>query len=126
MTNWYLTLAGCKDKQLLYSLERPTYSFPVVENKRAGKTVLIPNKKAVWKPIVIELPTRLMPETERWISQRNKINITATQVDLGGRVLEEWQICGAEIVNVITKRGRTIDIPVKFMVLRLEWARKVK
>lgn len=122
--NWFLSFAD-SDEQLLYYVDRPYYNFKFNEVKKNNKTILSPSPP-IWRPILIEMPTRPLASTHRWISNNGKSNFWISAYGLDGNLIEKWFIQGGRVYSKFVKMGRTVDINVISIVSKYDWARKEK
>lgn len=119
---YYLVVGA--DKQVIYWTERPTYSFPKVNEKRGNETIYKIGK-VKWLPISVELPTRPLSFIMEWIEKKSKKNVSIQKINKDGKIAEEWLLQSVEISNVINRRSRVADLSVLNLILRYNWARKI-
>lgn len=123
--NWFMIIGSSDDKQILYFFNRPIYTFPKIKEVKNSTVIMVPSKNAVWTPINIELPTRLLKNTENWMNDKSKVNLIVKCIGNRG-VNEEWVINGAQVINFHLSRSRVIDAKVVNVNVKYEWARKIK
>ena len=125
-TNWFLTMDGLEDNQILYYADRPSYKFEYkLEKLSDGSEVLKPGKQ-IWKYCDIEVPTRPLQMTQSWIRDGGSRNITLINSGIDSKLLEQWYLQNANIIIKEIKAGRRIDINVITLKLNSTWARKIK
>lgn len=119
--DWSIVISGF-DRPPLYFVERPSFKFPMEEERRGGKTILKSSKKPVWQPITLDLPVISSKVINSWFESKRKCNVFLQCVNVDGRIIEEWGIQNAELVNIKNARGRNVDLEVLRIKLKYSWA----
>ena len=106
---WYLTIGDSKERQFLYYAERPAGFF--VE----GKAVPTYNK------ITIEMPTRLMESTQKWLDSKDKTNMRLDWYDqIEGKVVESWTLKNVKKIAHFESRSKVMDQRVMKLIISHE------
>lgn len=103
----YIKIGNSKDKQVLYYCDRPNPKFV------GGK------KEPVFRVIDIELPTRPLDSTRRWLESTDVVDICIMRKDEKSVILEH-----CVKVNQIVRLSRLIDnfvinITISFKGMRI-------
>lgn len=122
--NTYVTIES-GEKQLLYYSEKPKFSFPINEEIVDGKKVLR-QSTAVWTPIILEAPTRLLPDTQKWIDEQTTKKISLSIITGEGRLCEQWAIHGAVAKSNHIARSRVSDSDIVRILVAYSWAQKMR
>lgn len=123
---WSLIIGSINDPQAVFYVEKPSFYFENIKETRGGKTILVPNRHPVWRPITIELPTRLLGKTLVWLEEKTKRDISIIGTNAQGALLEAWILKEARPVTQHIQNGRNIMGKVLCVVIKYEWARREK
>ena len=110
-TTNYMVIDGSSQRQVLYYLEDPKASFP------EG------SKEPTWTPIAIELPTRLMSDTERWLEDDDPTDLRFEE-QKNGRITNSFITRKAERKTQLVRRSKVINNFVIAITLAYELAEK--
>lgn len=110
--NWYLSINN--DKQILYNIERPAFHF-------ADKA-----KTPVWTTIHIEIPTRPLDNTLKWMNEKYPINSSMVQINDNNQIIEQWFLEGATVDSYQIRRSKVLNCEIIVLVIKYRSARKVK
>lgn len=122
----YLVFISTKQKQVLYSADRPNSIFPTKKETRGKKTVLVSSQKPVWQNIVFEIPTRPISDALDWIGGGYSCDLNLISINKDGRIVEEWFIKDAKVVSHLTMKGREINTGVIRVIVSHSWAQRVR
>lgn len=124
--NTFLVIGETEERQILYHADRPQFHFPVIEKMEGRKKVLVPQPTPVWTNIAFEMPTRPMPKTTTWLESGEQRNLSLVVLNKDGALIEHWIVMGAEIVDHLETRGRSVDDKVIRMIVKYAWARRAR
>lgn len=124
--NTYIVVGSERERQVLYFSNRPHFSFPMREEKRGDKTILHSTRQAVWTPLLMEVPTRMMPRAFKWVENREISPLQLMVLDKEANVLEEWNIQDAQVVGGERTIGRQAAVPVLRLSVVYSWANRIR
>jgi hypothetical protein len=110
--NWYLILDN--EKQLLYTIDRPRFHF---KEK---------SKKPSWFPLHIEIPTRPLETIFQWMKEKYPARINLIELNEDNSLVENWILEKAFVEHYQPRNSRVLNYEVLVMVIKYEWARKIK
>jgi hypothetical protein len=110
--NWYLVLNN--DKQILYNAERPTFHF-------ADKA-----KTPVWAVLHLEIPTRPLDNTLKWMNEKYPVNSSLVQFNDDNQIIEHWFLESAVVDYYHIRRSKVLNCEIIVLVIKYRSARKVK
>jgi hypothetical protein len=119
--NWYLVLAGTKERQTIYHIDKPSYEFTAQSKQRGPDTVRVVDAAPKWKPIALELPTVMTEEVATWLDTGRKQDMEVFCISADGVLLEHWFIQKARIRDKRVKRGRRINTNVMSLLVDYDW-----
>jgi hypothetical protein len=113
--NWFLCLGD--ERQILYNIEKPRYSF-----RKDKKTF---NKTPTWTPICLEIPTRPLDNVLTWMKNKKEYDVILQYADKE-TVTESWMLQKATISSCVKRVSKILNSEILAIVLKYKWARKIK
>jgi hypothetical protein len=110
--NWYLVLDN--EKQILYTIDRPKFHF---KEK---------SKNPIWSLLHIEIPTRPLENISKWMKEKYPARINLIAMNDENSLIENWILEKAFVEYYQPRNSRVLNYKVLVMVIKYEWARKIK
>ena len=107
-SNWYLNIGDSDLEQIVYRIEKPKGRFP-----EGSKT-------PEFDPVTIEIPTRIMLDTEKWIMDEDCIcDLKFKHRDLDNdRIMDKFTLKDAHIFNHVIKPSAIMNITTISIIIK--------
>ena len=97
-SSWFMTIDKSDEKQILYYAEKPRGKYKEGE------------KEPSFLPLIIELPTRIMESTEKWILLEDEHTLKFEHVNLYDDRLIDWFVLRDAVnADYIVRRSKVVN-----------------